>query len=116
MSNCSTGDQQSQRQINVKECFGSWVVIQTPQGGKILFANSAGRKVGLDAESLAQYPSSDRPLILARFVANERREGTQEVPAIPIGRCNAQMPGQMAESNAGADGGKGPLVDPVGHN
>ncbi len=36
-------------------------------------------------------------LILARSVANNRREGTQEVPAIPIGRCNAQMRGQMAE-------------------
>src|SRR5450631_294764 len=54
MSNCNTGDQQSQRQINVKECFASWVVIHAVQGGKILFVNSAGRKVGLDAESLWQ--------------------------------------------------------------
>src|SRR5260370_29691750 len=51
MSNCNACDQQSQRQINVKECFASLAVnelslflIHTMQGGKIRFANSAIRQ------------------------------------------------------------------------
>jgi len=61
MSNCNTGDQQSQRQINVKECFASWVVFHALLGGKILFANSAGRKVGLMLNLSRKCPSCNRP-------------------------------------------------------
>src|SRR6266852_3061584 len=51
MSNCNACDQQSQRQINVKECFASLEVnelslflIHALQGGKIRFENSAIRQ------------------------------------------------------------------------
>ncbi len=50
MSNCNACDQQSQRQINVKECFASLAVnelslflIHALQGGKIRFVGFVGK-------------------------------------------------------------------------
>jgi hypothetical protein len=74
MSNCNACDQQSQRQINVKECFASLAVnelslflIHALQGGKIRFANSAIRQ-GPCGDSCALSMTTERKVRGRKFV------------------------------------------------